>query len=188
MLPQFSSLLQFILDEGENIICDIRTSSAAYIVGSLSQQDREQLALPNKWLSSFSCVSARLLLRNLNESQSPSSHSQKHHKIQKLLGALRGSQLSSLTVPQLVVTQVQGTEVDALQCISPTSLSQKVWPLTSAQRPGARVFYSAWHCKISKYSFRPARSHILELPETPWRLDTAFTGDSLVHGIDRHKC
>lgn len=47
MLPQFTSLLQFMLDEGENITCDIRTSSAAYIVGSLSQQDREQLTLQN---------------------------------------------------------------------------------------------------------------------------------------------
>lgn len=95
-LPQFTSLLQFILEEGENIICDIRTSSAAYIVGSLSQQDREQLTLQNKWLLSFSCVSPHLLLRNLNESQSPSSHSQKHYKIQKPLGAPPGSTLSSL--------------------------------------------------------------------------------------------
>lgn len=87
-----------------------------------------------------------------------------------------------LTVPQLVLTQVQGTEVDALQCVNPTSLSQKVWSLTSAQRPGARAFYSAWQCKISKYSFTPGRSHILELPETPWRLGTAFTGDSLAPG------
>lgn len=96
MLPQFTSLLQFMLDEGENITCDIRTSSAAYIVGSLSQQDREQLTLQNTWLLPFSCVSPHLFLKNLNESQSPSSHSQKHHKIQKPLGALQGSKLPLL--------------------------------------------------------------------------------------------
>lgn len=164
-------------------ICDICTSSAVYIVGSLSQQDQEQLTPQNKWLSSISCVSPHFLLRNLNESQSPSSHSQKHHKIQKPLGALRGSKLSSLDYSTAGLDPGAGNQGwRSLQCVNPTSLSQKVWSLTSAQRPGARASYSAWQCKISKYSFRPGRRHILELPETPWRLGTAFTWDSLAPG------